>query len=105
MEVVAPVNNSVVQLLERELHKGESETIALAIEQHPDVIFLDESEARRVASLYGLRMTGTIGVLIRAKFEGKILSLRDDLDKLRNEAGFWIDDELYHRVLRSSAEE
>lgn len=105
IEVMAPANKSVVQLLERELHKGEAETIALAIEQDSDIVFLDESEARKVAKLYGLRITGIIGILIRAKFEGKIASLRDELDKLRNEAGFWIDDELYLRALQSIAEE
>ncbi|MCG7849057.1 MAG: DUF3368 domain-containing protein [ANME-2 cluster archaeon] len=105
VKIMAPTNESVVLLLKRELHTGEAETIALAIEQHPDVVFLDESEARRVAKLYGLRITGIIGILIRAKSEGKIVSLRDELDKLRNEAGFWIDDELYNRVLQSVAEE
>ncbi len=105
IEIMAPANKSLVQLLERELHKGEAETIALALEQDYDVVFLDESEARKVAKLYGLRMTGIIGILIRAKFEGKIASLREELDKLRNEAGFWIDDELYHRALQSIVEE
>lgn len=104
IEVMSPVNESVVQLLERELHKGEAETIALAIEQHPVVVFLDESEARRVANLYKLPMTGTIGILIRAKYESKIVSLREELDKLRNEAGFWIDDELFRRALTVAEE-
>lgn len=104
VKVMTPVNESVVRLLKRELHAGEAETIALAIEQQPDVVFLDESEARRVANLYGLRITGIIGILMRAKSEGKIVSLRDELVKLRNEAGFWIDDELYNRVLQSAEE-
>jgi len=104
IEVMAPANESVVKLLERDLHKGEAETIALAIEQHPDVVFLDESEARKVAKLYGIPMTGIIGILIRAKFEGKISSLRNELDKLRNETGFWIDDELYHKALQAAEE-
>lgn len=104
VKVMTPANESVVRLLKRELHAGEAETIALAIEQQPDVVFLDESEARRVANLYGLRITGIIGILMRAKSEGKIVSLRDELDKLRNEAGFWIDDELYNRVLQSVEE-
>ena len=105
IEVIAPTNESVVRLLERELHKGEAETIALAIERHPEVIFLDESEARRVANVYGLRKTGVIGILIRAKLEGKVISLREELDKLRSEVGFWIGDELYLRALKAAAEE
>ena len=46
IEVITPGNKSVVRLLERELHIGEAETIALAVERHPEVIFPDESEAR-----------------------------------------------------------
>ena len=105
IKVVAPCNESVVRLLKRELHEGEAETIALAIEQHPEVVFLDELEARRVADVYGLHKTGVIGVLIRAKLEGKVTSLRKELDKLCNEAGFWIGDLLYQRALQAVAEE
>ncbi|RLG30719.1 DUF3368 domain-containing protein [Methanosarcinales archaeon] len=104
IEVIAPTNESVVRLLERELHTGEAETIALAVERHPEVIFLDESEARRVANVYGLRKTGVIGILIRAKLEGKVISLREELDKLRSEAGFWIGDEIYWHALKATAE-
>lgn len=105
IKVIALTNESVVRLLERELHKGEAEAIALAIERHPEVIFLDELEARRVANVYGLHRTGVIGILIRAKLEGKVASLREDLDRLRNEAGFWIGDEVYRRALQVVAEE
>jgi predicted nucleic acid-binding protein len=103
--VVEPTNNSVVRLLERELHRGEAEAIALAIERHSVVIFLDEVEARRVAKMYGLQKTGVIGILIRAKLEGKVVSLREELDRLRNEAGFWIGDELYRQALHVVGEE
>jgi predicted nucleic acid-binding protein len=105
IEIIAPTNESVVRLLERELHKGEAETITLAVERNPEVIFLDESEARSVANVYGLRKTGVIGILIRAKLEGKVISLREELDKLRSEAGFWIGDEIYWHALKAVAEE
>jgi predicted nucleic acid-binding protein len=49
IRVISPTNESMVKLLERELHKGEAETIALAIERHPEVVFLDESEAAAAA--------------------------------------------------------
>ncbi len=105
IEVIAPSNESVVRLLERELHKGEAETIALAFEQHSEVILLDELEARRVANVYGLRKTGVIGILIRAKLEGRVASLREELDRLRDEAGFWVGEEIYWQALKAVAEE
>ena len=95
----------MVRLLERELHKGEAETIALAVERHPDAVFLDELEARRVANVYGLHKTGVIGILIRAKLEGRVTSLREEFDKLRNESGFRIGDPLYRRALQAVAED
>jgi predicted nucleic acid-binding protein len=105
IKIRAPTNNSVVRLLERELHKGEAEAIALAIEHDANVIFLDELEARRVAKVYGLHITGTIGILIRTRLEGKIASLREELNNLRDDAGFWIGDEIYRRALQAVAEE
>ncbi len=58
-----------------------------------------------MADVYGLRKTGVIGILIRAKLEGKVASLREELDRLRCEAGFWIGDELYWQALKVVAEE
>ncbi len=104
IEILAPANESVVRLLARELHKGEAEAIALAIERQAAIIFLDELEARRVADMYGLRKTGVIGILIRAKLEDKVNSLRSELDRLRNDAGFWIREDLYQQVLREVGE-
>ena len=89
----------MVQLLQRELHKGESETIALAVELHADLVFLDESDARRVAKVYGLKMSGVVGILIRAKLAGKVTSLQNELDNLRLDGGFWIGNDVYDRAL------
>jgi len=88
----------------RDLHQGEAEAVALAIEQSPGVLLLDESEARRIAGTYALNKTGVVGLLIRAKCEGQIKSLKAELDRLRRDAGFWIADDLYCRALFAVAE-
>jgi uncharacterized protein len=105
IEVVDPANRHLINFLRKDLHEGESETIALAIELNPDVVFLDESEARRTARIYGLNITGVIGILIRARREGRIQSLREELNRLRNEAGFWIGDDVYKKALHASGED
>ena len=105
IEIVAPTDESLVRLLKRELGDGESEVIALAIEQQADLTLLDESEARRIAEIFGLSKTGVIGILMRAKREGEIDSLRTELDKLREQGGFWIEDRLYHQALAAVGEE
>lgn len=52
-----------------------AEAIALALEVQAEAVFLDDSDARRAAGTYGLPKTGIVGLLIRARLEGKIDSL------------------------------
>jgi len=104
IEVQSPQNRDLVKSLQRDLDQGEAEANALAVERKAAVVFLDETDARRVADIYGLHKTGVIGVLIRAKREGRISSLKDELDRLRENAGFWIDDRLYEQVLKEAGE-
>ncbi|MCD6334733.1 MAG: DUF3368 domain-containing protein [Candidatus Latescibacteria bacterium] len=78
--------------------------IALAVGQQADLVLLDESEARRIAERFGLIKTGVIGILIRAKRESKIQSLQAELDKLWHQAGFWMEEGLYHQALRTVGE-
>ena len=99
LQVIEPSNMALVHLLEQDLHAGEAESIALALEVRPDVLLLDETEGRRVAGLYSLPVTGIIGLLIQAKCDGKISSLAEEMDRLREEGNFWIQEALYRRVL------
>ena len=104
LEVVEPTNRTLIHFLRKDLHEGESETIALAVENDSEIVFLDESEARRIARVYGLNITGVVGILIRAKREDMIPSLQEDLDRLRDEAGLCIGEDVT-KALRSSKEE
>ena len=94
-----------MRLLKRDLDEGEAEAIALAINRKADLILLDETEARSVAELYSLPKTGVIGILMRAREAGKVQSLRTELEKLREQGGFWIDEELYRQVLSAVGDE
>lgn len=104
IKLLAPSREPLLQLLERDLDEGESEVIALAIERQADLILLDETDARQVAERCGLPKTGVIGVLIRAKREGRIASLQAELDRLRSHGGFWIAEGLYQRALQAVGE-
>jgi hypothetical protein len=69
------------------------------------VLLLDETEARRVAGLYSLPVTGIIGLLIQAKRERQVSSLAEEMDRLRQQGNFWIQDALYWRVLETEKDE
>jgi len=99
LSVMQPSNTALIHLLLHDLHRGEAESIALALEVKPDIFLLDETEARQVAGSYGLPVTGTLGVLIRASRDGQVSSLEEEMNKLRNSGHFWIHDSLYGRIL------
>lgn len=86
-----------------ELDRGEAEAITLALELHADLVLLDESEARASAVHMGLRVTGVIGILLAAKNQGAIASIRPQLDALLH-AGFYINNDLYQHALRLAKE-
>ena len=88
-----------VQLLQQVLDLGESEAITLAIDLKADRILLDERDGRKIAKSLGLKVTGVLGILLRAKQEGELSSLPDAIDALVKTAGFRIAPELLAKVL------
>ena len=96
----AVANRSLVLALRQELDAGEAEAIVLTLEQRADILLMDERLGRDTARHLGLRYTGLIGVLIEAKHKGLVSVIKPQLDALRNDAGFWVNDALYARVLK-----
>jgi predicted nucleic acid-binding protein len=90
----------LVQLLQRDLDRGEAEAIALALLLDADWIILDERDGRRIAKSFGLQVTGILGVVIRASRNGQISSLPLVINQLREEAGFHIAQNLLSQILK-----
>src|SRR6059036_3674285 len=53
-------NSRLVSLLMVELHRGEAEAIALALEAKPDRLLIDERHGRLMARQLGLSVTGVL---------------------------------------------
>ena len=66
----------LVQVLQRDLDKGEAEAIALALQVQAEWTLLDEREGRRVAKSLRMKVTGVLGILLRAWREGELPSLQ-----------------------------
>lgn len=99
------INRELVNSLVLELDAGEAEAIVLALEMKADLVLLDERRARKVASRFGLRFIGLLGMLVEAKQKGFIISLKPVLNDLIVKAGFRISGQLYTRVLQEVGEE
>ncbi len=89
--------------MKTQIDEGESEAIVLALEIGADLVLLDDYEAREKARVLGLKVVGTIGVLLKAKKRGLIKSLKEEIGKLQN-SGFWIKEDFIKEVLKTADE-
>ncbi len=77
---------------------------ALAVDLGFEMIVMDEKIGRERARGLGLKTVGVLGVLLTAKKQGRIKSLKDAMTALRNEVGFFISDDLYRQILAQAGE-
>jgi hypothetical protein len=96
-------NRSAVNSLSTQLHDGESEVIAFAMERKNVIVVIDDKKARRIAKQLGLKVIGTVGLLLRAKKKGLIREIKPVMDALQ-QVDFRISDELYNEALRLAKE-
>lgn len=86
-----------------DLGSGEREAIALAVETEDSLLILDDALARRHARLLGVKMTGTLGILLKAKQKGYLQRIDTVLDHLE-ELGFHLDAKTRSVVLKLAEE-
>lgn len=103
INVVPVKNDTACKFFSTSLHKGEVEVMILAKEIEADLVIIDDYQARKHAKYLGLNLTGTLGVLLRAKEEGVIKEIRPLLDELINN-DIYIDNGLYEKVLQMAGE-
>ena len=98
-----PTNKTYQKILEASLDKGEASAIAYAIEQDDCLLIIDDFKGRKYAEQLGLKITGTLGVIIDAKLNGHIKSVKPLLDKIKR-TDFRLTTDLERRTLEKSNE-
>jgi predicted nucleic acid-binding protein len=104
IEIFPAPKSFPIEIIEAELHAGEAAAIALFLNQKADALLIDEKAGREIAAKLGVRTVGIAGILIDARIEKLIPSLKILLDRLEGEANFWISAEFKLRVLRLAGE-
>lgn len=89
--------------VQTDLDLGECAAIVLAQELKADQLLIDDLDARKLAKSIGLPLIGTVGVLLLAKENGLIFSVKDVMDELIAN-GMWISQRLYVEVLAIALE-
>jgi len=98
-----PSEINVSPFLRNTLDSGEAAVIQLALNENISTVCIDEALGRRSARLNGLKLTGSVGILLRAKQEGHIASVRLALTRMRDH-GIWLSETVSQAALRESGE-
>ena len=98
---VSVEDNKSVDVLRRAtgLDLGESEAIIYADENGANILLIDEVKGRRIAQTMGLKIMGTLGMLLEAFYKGLLTSDETEADMIRlRESNRHIGDELVQYV-------
>lgn len=102
LQSVAPTDQSLIAKLKTMVDAGEAEAIALAHELG-HLIVLDDQQARNVGTSLGLRVSGTLGLLVKAKAAGVIPTVKPLIATLEAN-GFYLSQAVKERILRLAGE-
>jgi predicted nucleic acid-binding protein len=86
-----------------DLGAGEKEVLALGTQVPGAVVILDERLGRLYADLLKLTFTGTLGILLRAKAEGRIPRIQPLLEHL-GRLGFRLSERTRKAILKKAGE-
>ena len=83
IQISSPKTMSTLDEMPSSIDVGEASAIALALELANSTLIIDDLSARNYAKRLGIDVTGTIGVLVRAKIDGHVTSIRPFIESLR----------------------
>ena len=85
------------------LGQGESEAIVLYTEQNADFLLCDDKKAKKFAQSFGLKVIGSLGILLKAK-EAELIGEIAPFIELLRDSRIFIDDKTYDLVLGMAGE-
>ena len=100
---LTPLNDPRRADLLSDLDRGEAEVLALAQERNAGLVIIDERLARRHAKRLGLTLTGTVGILLRAKHDQLIPTIKPLLQTLV-QSGIRLGDNVIAEALKLAKE-
>lgn len=72
-----------------ELDKGEKHTLDMACKHHADWVLMDEKIGRNMAEYLGLKVIGTLGLLLTARQQGLISSFTQSVKDMQSQGIYY----------------
>jgi predicted nucleic acid-binding protein len=101
--IKVPQNKMYQKILEISLDKGEASAIALAVEADDALVVIDDLKGRKLAEQLGIKIIGTLGIVVDAKLNGHLASVKNCIDDFKR-TGFRINAEVEEIILRKAGE-
>jgi predicted nucleic acid-binding protein len=89
---------AIAPYLRNTLDRGEASVIQTALDLQIPLVCIDEGVGRRIARLSGLTLTGSIGILIKARQMGHPVSIPQAIERMRDH-GIWLSAEVVRYAL------
>ena len=80
--IIDPTDKKYEQMLNSFVDAGEASAIALAIEYKNCLLIVDDMKARKLATELSIKYTGSLGVIVDAKFQGHIELIKPIIEKM-----------------------
>ena len=96
-----PTGLSIEPLVRNALDPGEASVVQLAINEKIGLVCIDEAVGRRVARMADLKVTGSIGVLLRAIREGRGIDMEDAIGQMTRH-GIWLSQPVKEFAIRNA---
>ncbi|MBC8488691.1 MAG: DUF3368 domain-containing protein [Bacteroidetes bacterium] len=103
IEIKTVINKNKQKEFEKIVDWGEASAIALALELKKSILIIDDKRGRKLANKLNIKMTGTLGTLLKAKQRGVIQSVRQLLEKLK-QIDYWISEDIANGILKKAKE-
>jgi len=89
IKILEVKNKYLLEKLKQDLDEGEAEAIALSLEIKSDLLLIDEKLGRKIAEEEGLKITGTMGILLKAKKKGIIKEVKPLIYELVKKGNYY----------------
>jgi predicted nucleic acid-binding protein len=103
LKVQKITDSTLVDLFLGYLGRGEAEALTLSKEKKADFILIDEKKARKAARRAGFDVIGVLGLLLAAKRNELIDTVRPFIEELSKQ-GFRLSKEVTERALKEAGE-
>jgi len=103
IKIKAASDKKYQEFVETQVDRGEASAIALAKEYENVLLILDDLRARKLANRLNLKVTGALGIIVKAKQKGLVEKVKPLLDKLLL-TNFRVSEKIIEEILRLNNE-